>query len=473
VSLRLRVILTFTLVMAASFSGIIWLIINDVRPRYLEAVEESAVDTAELVAAVLSGQISGGRLPVESLGATMAAVRERRFEARIYDLVKRDVSLRIYVTDKNGILVYDSTGTTRPGEDYSRWRDVYLTLRGRYGARSTRTIPEDPSSQVIFVAAPVFRDGEIAGVVSVGKPTNSVSFLVAIARKRFLLSLMVIGFASVALAAGLSCWITRPVKRLTDYAKAIRAGETRPLPALGTSEIRTLGAAMEEMQIKLEGKNYIEDYVRALTHELKNPLTGIRGASEILRDHVTDGSGLRFLDNIDSEAERLLSLVSRLLHLSRLENVRVVSKTRFAATVFFQSLADSFRTQLAAGDMRLELHVPPGLVLEADELLLHQALSNLVANALDFSPPGSVISLTAASSPAGVVVTVRDRGCGMPDFAFSKAFNKFFSLGRPGSGKKSTGLGLPFVAEVMALHGGGIRLANADPGLEATITLPL
>ena len=424
-SLRLRIILTLALLMAASFSGIIWLIINDVRPRYLEAVEESTVDTAEIVAAMLSEQITEGRLPVETINATMEAVKERKFLARIYNIVKRDVSLRIYVTDGNGVLLYDSTGAAKPGEDYSQWRDVFLTLQGRYGARSTRTIPDDPSSQVIFVAAPILKNGETVGVVSVGKPTNSISFLIAIAQKRFLFSLLLIGLAAVAVSVGLSYWITRPVKRLTDYANAIRKGETRRLPALGSSEIGTLGAALEEMQAKLEGKSYIEDYVRALTHELKSPLTGIKGAGEILRDHVTDKDGIRFLNNIDTETERLHSLVDRMLQLSRLENVRAVNKAKFRAAPFFQALADSFQTQLAARNIRLELVVPDDLVMEGDAFLLRQALGNLVDNAIDFSPPGSAITLTAAASQDRVAVIVRDRGCGMPDFAFDKAFNKF------------------------------------------------
>jgi Signal transduction histidine kinase len=469
-SLRLRIILTFALLMSLAFSAIIWLIINDVRPRYLEAVEESTVDTAEVVAGMLSEQAFGDRLSVEALSATMEAVKDRTFAARIYNIVKRDVSLRIYVTDADGVLLYDSTGMAEPGEDFSQWRDVYLTLRGRYGARSTRTIADDPSSQVIFVAAPILRNGEILGVVSVGKPTNSISFLVAIAQKRFLLSLILVASAAITLSVGLSYWITQPVKRLTQYATAIRKGEARRFPAFGSPEIRDLGAAMEEMQAKLEGKNYIEDYVRALTHELKSPLTGIKGAGEILRDHVTDGDGVKFLDIVDTEVDRLHSLVDRMLQLSRLENVRTITRTTFRAEDFFQALGDSFQTQLTAGDLLLHVDVPEELVLEGDLLLLRQAVGNLVANAIDFSPRGTAILVKAVSSAGVVTISVRDHGCGMPDFALEKAFNKFFSLARPGTGKKSTGLGLPFVAEVLALHGGTVCLTNAEPGLEATIS---
>jgi len=471
-SLRIRIILTFALLMSLAFSAIIWLIINDVRPRYLEAVEESTVDTAEVIAAMLSEQALGGCLSVENLSATMEAVKDRTFVARIYSIVKRDVSLRIYVTDAKGVLLYDSTGTVKPGEDYSQWRDVYLTLKGRYGARSTRTIPDDPSSQVLFVAAPIRKNGEVLGVVSVGKPTNSISFLIAIAQKRFMLSLILVAGVAITLSVGLSYWITQPVKRLIQYATAIRKGEARRFPAFGSPEIRDLGVAMEEMQARLEGKNYIEDYVRALTHELKSPLTGIKGAGEILRDHVTDKDSVKFLDIIGTEVDRLHALVDRMLQLSRLENVRTITRTKIRASEFFQALADSFQTQLTTGGLRLDLEVPEGLVLEGDLFLLQQAVGNLVSNAIDFSPHGTTILVRAVFSGDAATVTVRDYGCGMPDFALEKAFNKFFSLARPGTGKKSTGLGLPFVAEVLALHGGTVCLANADPGLEATVTLP-
>ncbi|MCL2102492.1 MAG: two-component system sensor histidine kinase CreC [Syntrophorhabdaceae bacterium] len=458
--------------MAMAFSGIIWLIISDVRPRYLEAVEESTVETAELMAAVISGQITDDLIPVDKISATMESVGKRQFSARIYNIVKRNVSLRVYVTDAKGILLYDSTGSSSPGENFSRWNDVHLTLKGEYGARSTRTIPHKPSSQVIFVAAPIIKNNEIVGVLSVGKPKDSISFLIDIAQKRFRFSLIMIALAAIALSVGLSYWITRPVRRLTDYADSIRKGEPQRLPALGSSEISMLGAAMEEMQAKLEGKNYIEDYVRALTHELKSPLTGIKGAGEILRDYIADKNGVKFLNIIDAEVGRLHNLVNRMLQLSRLENVRAINRTRFSAGLFCEELADSFQPRLAAKEIDLQCVVQEGISLKGDELLLRQAVGNLVDNAIDFSPRGSAISLSISQTPEGIRITVRDQGVGMQDFALEKAFDKFFSLSRPDTGKKSIGLGLPFVAEVMSLHGGEVLLANTEQGLEATIILP-
>ncbi|MBK8202560.1 MAG: HAMP domain-containing protein [Bdellovibrionales bacterium] len=90
------------------------------------------------------------------------------------------------------------------------------------------------------------------------------------------MALVLIGLTAIGLAVVLSSWITQPIRRLIEYINSIQQGKPSRLPELGSSEIGTLGSALENMRAKLEGKNYIEDYIRALTHEMKSPLTAIR-----------------------------------------------------------------------------------------------------------------------------------------------------------------------------------------------------
>ena len=173
-----------------------------------------------------------------------------------------------------------------------------------------------------------------------------------------------------------------------------------------------------------------------------------------------------------------------MLQLSRLENVRAINRTTFLAKPFCEDLANSFQASLAAKGLDLQCFVQEGLCLKGDALLLRQAVSNLVSNAIDFSPRGGAIFLSISKNAEEVMIQVRDQGDGMQDFALKKAFEKFFSLSRPDTGKKSIGLGLPFVAEIVSLHGGDVRLANIEKsmekslekgpekGLEATIRLP-
>jgi two-component system, OmpR family, sensor histidine kinase CreC len=115
----------------------------------------------------------------------------------------------------------------------------------------------------------------------------------------------------------------------------------------------------------------------------------------------------------------------------------------------------------------------PAIILQADEFLLGQAVYNLLENALDFSPPNTTISITVIEENSQTQIQVKDQGAGIPDYALDKVFDKFYSLPRPTTNQKSTGLGLNFVQEVAKLHGGSVTLSNhADGGAVATITLP-
>ena len=170
------------------------------------------------------------------------------------------------------------------GEDYSQWRDVYLTLRGRYGARSSHEDPDKSTSSVMYVAAPIAVQGDIVGVLSVGKPTHNVNQFVKRAERKTLVAGAITGLAVIVVGFLISDRILRPIQRLTRYAQTVRDGARVTLPRLGRSEIRTLGGAFEEMRHALEGKQYVETYVQMLTHEIKSAIAAIQGATELLKE---------------------------------------------------------------------------------------------------------------------------------------------------------------------------------------------
>ena len=122
------------------------------------------------------------------------------------------------------------------------------------------------------------------------------------------------------------------------------------------------------------------------------------------------------------------------------------------------------------------MEVEPGeeVWVEGDGFLLWQAIANLIDNAIDFSPEGGTVTLALRLRTTRVEITVRDHGPGIPDYAEDKVFEKFYSLARPRSLKKSTGLGLAFVKEIAELHHGRASLRNAadGSGAIATLTLP-
>jgi two-component system sensor histidine kinase CreC len=134
----------------------------------------------------------------------------------------------------------------------------------------------------MYVAAPVVDQGKIIGVLSVGKPNSAMAPVIHRSERRILWA----GGAllGIALLIGLvvAAWINRSIGTLSRYADSVSNDIPLPLPDPGSSELRKLAQALENMRIRLEGKNYIEHYVHALTHELKSPIAAIRGAAEIL-----------------------------------------------------------------------------------------------------------------------------------------------------------------------------------------------
>jgi len=120
------------------------------------------------------------------------------------------------------------------------------------------------------------------------------------------------------------------------------------------------------------------------------------------------------------------------------------------------------------------IDVAPFLSARGDPFLVRQALHNLVDNALQFAPPGTAITVSARSEGGRVQLRVHNFGDPIPEFALPRLFERFYSLPRPGTQKKSTGLGLPFVREVALLHQGEATIENArDGGVTASLFLPL
>ncbi len=456
---------------------LIYNLLAQIDPRYRESAEESLVETAQLMATLVEQQLTpDGQLQVQALKPLFQSLYARSFEAQVFSVRKHKVELRVTVTDAQGKVVFDTHGIA-PGTDQSRWRDVALTLRGEYGARTTPDVPGDERSAVMHVGAPVRWHDRIVGVVSVGKPAQSFGQFVEAARRKTLLVGITSAAAVLLLMVILSAWAVRPFGIVADYVRYLRSQRRLSLPRMSRSALGLIGAAYDEMRDALAGRNYVADYVQTLTHELKSPLSAIRGAAELLQEPMPDADRERFLANISRETQRIQELVDRMMELAEIESRRRLQGAEPVPLVsLVEEVASSARAAGAARGIRVSFEPPdPGtaLVTEGDAFLLRRALTNLVDNALDFSPEGGEVALSLLATPRTLTVQVRDHGPGIPDYASAKVFEKFYSLARPNGRKKSTGLGLAFVKEIAELHRGRVSLANATDGPGAVATLSL
>ena len=448
--------------------------LQDIDPRYRESAEENLVETAQLMATLIEGVSRDGTLRVDGLGPLFQALYARRFHANIYGIEKTRVEMRLMVVDRGGTVVFDSTNRWM-GADNSLWRDIRRALQGEYGARTTPDVEGDPGSSVMYVAAPIRAGGSIIGAVSVGKPVQSFGQFVQAARRKTLLMGTTSVVAVILFVVILSVWLVRPFGVFGDYVRYVRSQRSLSFSRLGRRAWRSLVAAFDEMRDALAGRTYVNDYVQTLTHEVKSPLSAIRGAAELLQEPMPDADRVRFADNIARETQRIQALVDRMMELTALESRRTLDATvPVALRALLIELATSVQPTAAARGVQVVVEDGEALTVQGDAFLLQRALSNLVDNALDFSPARGTVTLALRRRGRYAELTVRDQGPGIPDYAAGKVFEKFYSLARPHTRKKSTGLGLSFVKEIAALHEGRVALHNAgDGGAVATLSLPL
>lgn len=425
-----------------------------------------------MLAEILRDDVKAGTLAQSRLPQLLESYGQRRPGAEIWGLAKNQVSHRIYVTDAKGTVLLDSSGNDL-GKDYSRWNDVYLTLQGQYGARSTRSDPDDESTSVMHVAAPIMDAGKIIGVVTVAKPNSSLQPYIDRAERRLLnLGLGLIGLG-LLVGALLSWWLARSLRRLTHYAQAVSEGQRAALPHYKGGELGQLATAVERMRTELAGKAYVERYVHTLTHELKSPLAAIRGASELLQGEMPAEQRVRFASNIERESGRLQQMIERLLNLAQVEQMQALEDEQDVALApMVDELLLAHAARIESAGLQVRQRVPVGVRLRCDPFLMRQALANLLENALDFTPQGGALLFELEQAGERMALSLFNQGEAIPHYAIGRVSERFYSLPRPGSGRKSTGLGLNFVAEVMQLHGGALAVDNVEGGVRVRLWLP-
>src|SRR4249919_530955 len=452
--------------------------VDEVKPGVRQAMEDTLADTANALAEQAAPDLRDGHIADGRFAAAVNRLSYRELNARIWNFSKRRIDYRIYVTDARGIVVYDSAHRDL-GRDFSRWNDVYLTLRGRYGARSTRSDANDDTSSVMHVAAPV-RDGKrIIGVLTVAKPNARIQPFIDSSRQAILRQGWLLLGLSFLVGVAVTAWLSRSLGTLGRYAKAVTSGERAPPPDLGRNEIGDLGRALATMRDKLDGKQYVEQYVQTLAHEMKSPLAAIRAATEVLEGAPPEAERERFLTHVSTQTARLSAMIDKVLALAAVEYRQSLDRLEDVdlAAVLAMAVQD-LDPRVQQRQLRVLVDAPetaamPSMSLRGNAFLLGQAVSNLLENALEFAPPGSVIEAQLQRDGERLRLRIGDRGPGVPDFALARVFERFYSLPRP-DGARSSGIGLSFVREVAALHGGEVRLGNREGGgAVAELELPL
>ena len=258
--------------------------------------------------------------------------------------------------------------------------------------------------------------------------------------------------------------------RVARASRRLATGDDpEPVPVPGPSEVRDLAQSFNTMAGDLARARAAErSFLLSVGHELKTPLTAIRGYSEALDEGVLTPE--RAVKVIRCEAARLERLIADLINLARLDQQRF---DMHPATVDLVEIAHESATRHAARarDLGVRIDVQNGqpALATADPDRLLQAVSNLVENALRCTPSGGTVTL--ATAPGELVV--RDTGPGIGADELPHAFDRFFLYRRyDGNRPVGTGLGLAIVRELAVAMQGDVRVASSSAGTEFTISLP-
>ncbi|MCB9550392.1 MAG: HAMP domain-containing protein [Myxococcales bacterium] len=379
------------------------------------------------------------------------------------------------VVDRHGCVV--ATTGSQLGECIGDLPELRAALAGRYHAVVRARYTDEPPPPLksisrrgeirVFTAMPLFADGAIIGAVRMSR--TSIDPLKALWIHRSTLQWALGGCLLLTIAVSLffARTITRPVRAITDAAEAIARGEPRrPLPGgIVPAELHALSTALDQMTRELVARaDYVAEFAAQTSHELKTPLTAIRGAAELLRDAdgMDETQRARFVDNIDAAAARMQRLVTRLLHLARIENRR---GARPAETITLRPFLHALAARHPDAPIRID--APEDLTLHIAPDDLESAIGNLLDNALRHGD-GAPIDLTAAAHGDRVAITVRDRGPGISEGNQRRIFERFFTTERDRGG---TGLGLAISRAIARGRGGDLDFQTSGDGTTFRLVL--
>ena len=269
----------------------------------------------------------------------------------------------------------------------------------------------------------------------------------------------------------------KPLKQLETAAATIAEGDfsVQVDEKKGDRELRELSGAFNTMTHKLQGVEAgRREFVANVSHELRSPITSIKGFAEGMADGVIPAEEQpKYLRLVADESKRLSGLIDDLLALSRLERDDAKPEmTTFDINEMLRRAVIRRMNDLEAKeiDISCEFETDPCPV-NADSDRIEQVVINLLDNAIKFTPEGGKIVLESAAAEGIVKVTVRDSGSGVAPEDRDKIFDRFFTADRAHTAGKGTGLGLSICKRIMDMHGQSILLLDTDEGAAFQFTL--
>ncbi len=461
-SLRSRLLLTYVLVIGvvlcvAGTALIVYILQNPAIDRLLYVRLDQAAEN------VLQQE-----MPALSSQQTLHAIAQR---------IDQQYDVRVLVLSVDGEVLTDSRIESEPE----------LAPKTRRITQGTHGLAWDANRRAwLFVWQPL--DDDTFLVLAVPR-VRKVSLLFSqrlreILRDDLFPPLLQAGCAALIIALILALWMSRwvaaPLQHMAAAARDVSAGEYGHISVEGPEEVQSLAHAFNEMTARVQASQQSQrDFVSNVSHELKTPLTSIQGFSQAMLDGTADTPEKlqQSAEVIFSEAGRMHRMVLDLLDLARLDAGTVeLERVSVDLTALLHNVTTRLSPQAAQAqvDLQFESFALPIVIGDGDRLT--QVFTNLVENALKYTPPGGQVRLRAVPAADCVEISVEDTGPGIPPEDLKRIFERFYQVdkSRPGGGRRGIGLGLPIAREIVHAHGGTITVhSQTGQGSVFVVKIPL
>jgi two-component system phosphate regulon sensor histidine kinase PhoR len=400
---------------------------------------------------------------------------------------------RITLVDRSGKVTADSNADPGTMENHLDRPEIVAALQGKSLAtvRMSQTLTE----RYLYLAIPIQ-----SGALRLAVPISQIDSEVSAIRWKMLQSTAAIFGLALIVAAYFARRLSEKFNTILNHAAELANGNFHARSKnLGSGEFALLSGKLNETSAKLERtvqqlqsehteleklERVRKDFVINVSHELRTPLASIQGYTETLMDGALYDreNNMRFLRIIRMNAERLATLTADLLTLSRIE--LKTQEFRFATyhvNGLLGDIVDSMGPIAARKDISLDLQPAPlDTEIFCDSQAIYQILSNLLDNAIKYTPDGGVVTVGArpfvdAALVNRVEVFVRDTGAGIPPEDLPRLFERFYRVDKARSRELGgTGLGLAIVKHLVRAHGGEVRVeSELGHGSTFVFTLPV
>lgn len=416
------------------------------------------------------------RQTTERLRAVQAVLVERMKEpqappiSNLADRSARTFNVRVVIFSADKLVLHDTDAGIEPPLNFPEKNALQRTLplvRDEDGGAWLYSIGKLPDGSFLVVSAPrprfsvlnVFSDEFIPVVIFGGGVALFLSLIAA-----FLIS----------------GWIANPLQGVVSAARGMPSAEVGPVAVKGPREVQELARAFNSMLARVQASQRSQrEFVANVSHEMKTPLTSIHGFAQALLDGTasTEEARRQAAQVIFGETERMQRMVFDLLDLAKLDAGTAdlkISPVDLPALLI--SIVEKFAPQSNKAGVSVDLSVPASLpTLLADGDRLAQVFTNLIDNALKYTPKGGTVTVSAQPEADGMAINISDTGSGIPEAEQLFIFRRFYRAdpARQGGRHQGAGLGLAIANEIIMAHGGRINVqSKTGAGTTMEVFLP-